>query len=410
MDSYVWSAVHPAEVPSDGLSPPLRFALDCARRANWMGAHDILQQALQNPADARAAHYLLWEVCQVLGHPEIGIANLHAALRPNPVTSHPSANPRRRVLALATPGDFQANLPLGALFDPADTELHTLWLCDPAAILRSAAPAARLPGFDCVFISIAEDARHRLALQAADHLVAALQAPAINCGRRIAATSRVEAAKLLQDIPHAIIPRQSIATRAELAACETSLNPVRLDFPMIIRPTASHAGRDLARIGSVAELRRYLDRVGDDAFYVAPFIDYRSVDGLWRKYRIIFVDGRPYPYHMAIHSDWAIWYYNARMERDAWKRDEEARFVDEFDRVFPAKALAALHALGERIGLDYFGLDCGLMPDGRLVVFEVETGMIVHDRDSPELFPYRSASVRRIREAAERMIDARLTA
>lgn len=373
-----------------------------------MGAHNILQQALRNPAEERAAHYLLWEVCQVLGHPEVAMANLQAALRSGPVTSRPSAAPRRRVLAVAVPGDFQANLPIGALLEPDGTELHTLWLTDPAAVLRDPGSAfgPHPPPFDCLFVTIAEDARHAPALRAADHLAATLGVPSVNRGSRIAASSRAGAARLLQGIPDAVVPLQRLAGRAALGA--GSIGAEELAFPAIVRPGDSHAGRDLARVPSAAGLSAYLEDVAGERFYIAPFVDYRSEDGFWRKYRIIFVDGRPYPYHLAIHDDWAIWYYNAKMASDAWKRAEEARFVEDMGRVFPARAMEALQAVAERIGLDYFGLDCGLMPDGRLLVFEVETGMIVHDWDPPELFPYRSGSVRRIRAAAERMIDARV--
>jgi hypothetical protein len=48
------------------------------------------------------------------------------------------------------------------------------------------------------------------------------------------------------------------------------------------------------------------------------------------------------------------------------------------------------------------------MPDGRLVVFEIETGMIVHDWDPPDIYPYKGECTRAIREATEQMIDARL--
>ena len=113
----------------------------------------------------------------------------------------------------------------------------------------------------------------------------------------------------------------------------------------------------------------------------------------------------PWPYHLAIHSDWAIWYYNARMDLDPWKRHEEARFVEDIGQVFPERAMRALRGVAARVGLDYFGIDCGLMPDGRLVVFEIETGMIVHDWDSAEIYPYRQACTQAIRQATERMIE-----
>jgi hypothetical protein len=140
-------------------------------------------------------------------------------------------------------------------------------------------------------------------------------------------------------------------------------------------------------------------------FYVAPFVDYRSSDGYFRKYRIVFVDRVPYPVHLAIHDDWAIWYYNAQMQRSAWKRDEEADFLADMARALGPRALRALHALGQRIDLDYVGLDCAVLPDGRLLVFEVETGMLVHDSDPPALFAYKKPAIARIIAAVNTLLD-----
>jgi hypothetical protein len=409
VSTIVYTMLGPGTTDTKPSSPLLIQALDFAGREDWVSAYHVLQQAVETPADKRCAHFMLWEVCQVLGHPDVALANLRTVLQDSPVTSRYSAAPSRRVLTLAAPGDFQANLPLGALLDAADTELHTLWLSDPEAILRDPLSAFQgiLPSFDCVFIAIAEDARHRLVLRAADRLAEALNVPIINNGARISAVSRAGASRLLQNLPNAIVPSQTLIERQSFARAANGLSAgTDLVFPVIIRPCNSHAGKNLVRLDNSDSLRTYLEDVADSRFYVAPFVDYRSADGLWRKYRIIFVDGRPWPYHLAIHSDWAIWYYNARMDLDSWKRVEEARFVEDIGAAFPARALAALHAVGEHLGLDFFGIDCGVMPDGRLVVFEIETGMIVHDWDPPGLYPYKQDCVRSIRQATETMIDA----
>ena len=165
-------------------------------------------------------------------------------------------------------------------------------------------------------------------------------------------------------------------------------------FPFIVRPCGSHAGRDLALIRDRAELDRYLDRPHlPETFVTAPFIDYRSPDRLYRKCRIAFVGGRPYPVHLAVHDDWAVWYYNAGMDRSVWKQAEEALFMADLPAWTGPVATRALHAIADRVELDYFGLDCAVLPDGKLLVFEVETGMLVRDA--------------RVRQALETLIEER---
>src|SRR6185436_15896363 len=117
----------------------------------------------------------------------------------------------------------------------------------------------------------------------------------------------------------------------------------------------------------------------------APFVDYRSADGLFRKYRIVLIDGRAYASHMAISSDWMIHYLNAGMMESEEKRTEEARFMADFDRGFATQHSEALRAIAERFALDYIPFDCGETPDGKLLVFESWTNMVVHSMDSPDL-------------------------
>ena len=70
-------------------------------------------------------------------------------------------------------------------------------------------------------------------------------------------------------------------------------------------------------------------------FFVSRFVDYAGDDGLFRKYRIVIVDGRPYACHMAIADRWDIWYLNAGMAFSESKRLEEANFMRTFDLLSP---------------------------------------------------------------------------
>jgi len=61
-----------------------------------------------------------------------------------------------------------------------------------------------------------------------------------------------------------------------------------------------------------------------------------------------------------------------------------------------------LRAIQQRIGLDYFGVDCGLDRGGNLVVFEANASMLVHE-DNHE-FPYKAPFVYRIKAAFDEML------
>ena len=110
---------------------------------------------------------------------------------------------------------------------------------------------------------------------------------------------------------------------------------------------------------------------------------------------------------MAITDQWMIYYLNANMKESAAKRAEEAQFMADFDGDFARRHGPALGAIAERVGLDYFGIDCAETVDGALLVFEADIAMIVHAMDSPEIFPYKPPQMRKVFDAFRAMLHAR---
>lgn len=343
-------------------------------------------------------HYRLWEMCQVCGDETAALRHLKAAMHLDPVQEpvRSDGGSVRRIVVLNVPGTFQANAPLAMLLDDG-TALYTLWVSGEPDRREELAERIRKLRPDVVILTMGEDARQTAAILEAEAIGKASGIPVLNGGERIMHMARSMVPEILADIPGLLVP-----------PCRVVCPPFdRLpDFPLLVRPVSSHAGNSLARIDNRADFDRYVHDTGASGYYYAThFIDYVSKDGLYRKYRVVFVDGAPYPVHMAIHDDWAIWYYNAKMEQFPERRAEEARFMQDMTAFFPSSVMQALHAIPPCIGLDYFGLDFGVLEDGTLVVFEVETAMIVHDRDPDDIFPYKSACIARIRQAFECMIS-----
>src|SRR4030095_159734 len=112
--------------------------------------------------------------------------------------------------------------------------------------------------------------------------------------------------------------------------------------------------------------------------FLSHYIDYRSSDSWFRKYRVIYVDREPYPYHLAISQNWIVHYYTADMEGHAWKLEEEKRFLEDPESVFGPGGMQALHSIGARMDLDFSGIDFSVLPDGRILVFEANPTMLVH--------------------------------
>jgi len=175
-----------------------------------------------------------------------------------------------------------------------------------------------------------------------------------------------------------------------------------------VRPRGSHAGVGLAKVDDAAALKHYLDGREEQEFFVSRFVDYASEDGQFRKYRVVFVDGRPYACHMAIADRWDIWYLNADMSGSIAKRLEEETFMRAFDFGFGRRHQTTLTDVAKRVGLDYFIVDCAETKDGSLLIFEADNTAVVHNMDSPAVFPYKPPQMRKIFEAFAAMLEQRV--
>jgi glutathione synthase/RimK-type ligase-like ATP-grasp enzyme len=179
------------------------------------------------------------------------------------------------------------------------------------------------------------------------------------------------------------------------------------DYPLIVRPVGSHAGKGLEKIDSPEALAAYVIQSRLQTAYVSRFVDYASADGHWRKHRIAFIGGEPYLAHMAVGDHWMVHYLNAGMAESAEKRAEEAAAMAGFDAGFAARHAAAFAGLHERLGLDYFAIDCAETPDGRLLVFEADVSMIVHALDPEALYPYKRPQMTKVFAAFEDLLKAK---
>jgi glutathione synthase/RimK-type ligase-like ATP-grasp enzyme len=240
-------------------------------------------------------------------------------------------------------------------------------------------------------------------LQAVAELIARLGKPVINHPDRIRPTDRFSVAETLADVPDCVVPRTVRYPRAALAAPD-AVAAVPFDPPFLVRPAGTHGGDDLELVTQRDAVPGLLAGWDREQVYVSQFVDYRSEDGHFRKYRLIFVDGEILPYHLAIADDWKVHYYRTDMMHQAWMRQEEERFLRDPATAFDDRHFAALRAIRDAIDLDFFGIDCGIDRDGRLVVFEVNATMLVHAEDPDSVFGYKQAPVFRIKLAFDAML------
>ena len=365
-------------------------------------ADELSARALAVPADP-AALMDLSIIAQLSGRRDDRVRLQMGALSLQRIYRQPAhAGGRLRLLAFMAPGDFLANTPLEFMLQDTNVTLDMVYVVPGWPLPQP------LPTHDVAIVAATELAENRAVLDQLATILPTWPRPVLNAPGHIARLTRDGAWALLHAVPGVVYPANVRIGRAQLAALGLGTTNITealgFEFPIIVRPVDSHAGHGLARIDEASAIDAYLNDKLVPEFFVAPFVDYCGPDGLYRKYRIALIGGRPYACHMAISRHWMIHYLNAGMLESAEKRVEEAQFMAEFDNDFAQRHGAALAGLAERIGLDYVTMDCAETRDGRLLVFEVGNGMIVHAMDPPGLFPYKAPQMRKVFGAFEAML------
>jgi hypothetical protein len=364
----------------------------------------LVNMAAFNPDSANMLMSLS-AIFQLTGSRAVGLEMQARALRIRQLYHVPNTAGQTgiRLLAIMRPGDMMDNTPVDFLLEGSDVALDILYVADALPF------PALLPEHDVLFVAIGQSDPNRALLERLCGLLATAPHPVLNRPRSIMRLSRDAVSALLQSIPGTEVPVSVRVNRQDLQRVGQGAKPLAAlgcgDFPIIARPLGSHAGIGLEKLDTAAAIAKYLDATPDEEFHIARFVDYRSADGQYRKYRIALIGGAPYACHMAISDNWMIHYKNAGMEQSAAKRAEEADFMAYFDTDFGYRHQAALRAIGERLGMDYLVIDCGETPEGGLLIFEADNLGFIHAMDPVDIFPYKQPQMRKVFSAFRAMLE-----
>ncbi|MGH6742928.1 MAG: ATP-grasp domain-containing protein [Bradyrhizobium sp.] len=344
-------------------------------------------------------------IAQLLGDKQAGLVIQEEVLRSHRLFRSPctTKNPRLRVLALAAATDMGSNTPIEFLLEESGIELMVLYVIGDAEL------PSPMPEHDVAIVIASDSEDCHDALRKIDAAAPNWPRPLLNPPNLVGSLDRDKLHRLLEGIDGLEIPATLVVTRERLLDIVQSPEELAdiatgLAFPAIIRPHGSHAGSGLAKIDDGEALANYLEGREEELFFISRFVDYSSEDELFRKYRVVFIDGAPYACHMAIADRWDIWYLNAGMSQSEEKRLEEETWMHTFDIGFGRRHQAALAAMADRIGLEYFTIDCAETWDGSLLIFEADNTAVVHNMDHAHVFPYKPPQMRKIFDAFAAML------
>lgn len=253
--------------------------------------------------------------------------------------------------------------------------------------------------FDVIFSALSDCDLVPSSLLMAIAVLAGTATPIVNDPRQVIRTRRDIVSGSLRVLPGLVVPktvRLAVGQRASTVAAEQGMS-----FPLLLRSAGIHAIREseLIKVDTPGALDATLaDGVVAMPAYMTEFVDTRDAQGLYRKMRLIVCGSTVVLRHYLYSDQWLIKassqpFMHERPELLAQERDAGARPLS----VLPARGPELLGAIKQRIGLDYFGIDCAPLPDGRLLIFEVNACMNMLPASShPIRGPFTEAAIARV--------------
>lgn len=241
-----------------------------------------------------------------------------------------------------------------------------------------------------------------------DDLKTMLNVKIINHPQYILKTSRDEISQSLANIENLIVPK---TIKLIAGSKEVFIDQLRKEFSdkndILLRKVATHRGDSLFRVNLLSpNLNTELDLISfnDQLYYATQFYDFRSKDSLYRKIRIVMIDGNPYIRHQIISDGWNIHSSSRKymLDNEILKKEEELFMQNSLENLRPI-----LDEIYKKVNLDIFGIDCALIENNKLLIFEVNASMEFVTQDTSN-FRYLDHHIREIRNAFVKMLEERI--
>jgi hypothetical protein len=255
------------------------------------------------------------------------------------------------------------------------------------------------PGYECILNLITEAEENGRVLENLRKLVRGYRARVINRPEAVLQSTRDLVARKLAGIPGLIVPRVLRLRAGNADAAAKTIERAGLRFPAILRRAGTHTGRIVGKFDDLDSVRAA--EIDGAEHLATEFVDFRSADGLCRKYRVFFIGSRRVFRHLLVSEDWNVHASDRQRvmaDRPELIAAEEAMFTTA-EGAFSDEVQQVLSAVRERAPLDFFGADFGIAPNGSVVLFEANATMNFFPLSPDPRFAYLARCVEPARSA-----------
>jgi tetratricopeptide (TPR) repeat protein len=294
------------------------------------------------------------------------------------------------------------NIPTTSILD--DRQFATTVL-----VTEYADPNVPLPAHDLVFNGIGDADLCREGLQRALAVIAHTDRPVINHPSAVLKTGRAANAERLRGLPHVITPRMALVARDRLSdtGAAAFVTAHGFAFPLLLRAPGFHTGQHFVRVAGAEELAAAAAQFPGDYVYLIDELDARDGDGYHRKLRVMIIDRKIYPLHLAISRHWKVHYFRANMAASPKNRLHDAAFLADMAKVIGPPGMAALERINAALDLDYCGIDFAVNADGEILLFEANATMVMVPLTTDPKWDYRRPAFDAVFAAIQAMLVRR---
>jgi hypothetical protein len=315
------------------------------------------------------------------------------------LTTLPYRGDKTPVRILLLVSAIGGNTPMTSFLDDKLFETHVL-------VTEYYNPKMPLPPHDVVFNSVGDADICRKGLEAACMIVRRTQRPVINHPLAVLKTGRLSNVMRLRSVPNVVVPQMAAFKRRMLIGptAPAFVSGGGFTFPLLVRAPGFHTGQHFFRVEDLPELVSTVDRIPGDDVWLIEQLDARDGNGMYRKLRVMMIDGRLYPLHLAISKDWKVHYFRADMADSPANQLIDGEFLNDMQQAIGAPAVAALERICGILDLDYAGIDFALNAAGKVLFFEANATMVMAPLSADPKWDYRRPAFDSVFAAVRQMI------
>jgi glutathione synthase/RimK-type ligase-like ATP-grasp enzyme len=253
-----------------------------------------------------------------------------------------------------------------------------------------------LAGFDLLLNLVTDADQNPKVLANLAKLLRPYRGRVLNRPEAVLGSTREKVAAACAALPHVIAPRTIRLVSARQAG--------DFPFPAILRLAGTHSGRVIGIVESADQLDSRL--IEGREHFLTEYVDFRSADGLYRKYRFVLIGGEIVMRHLLVSDGWNV--HAADRTRFMAPRPalvaEERDAIDYGMQALPRGVRAGLAAIRGAVGLDLFGVDCAISGAGEIILFEANATMNFFPLSDDPQYAYLGKALARAQAAFDALL------